>query len=139
MTVVVDASIAAKWFLQEHGSAEAEALQRRDNPIAPDLVVPEVLNAIWKNVRMNRIVPAQMGLVAAAISRHFSAIIPSHFLAVRAGEIAIGLDHPIYDCLYIALAERENCVLITADERLQRRTRRTKFAKIVTPLPGVPR
>lgn len=36
--------------------------------------------------------------------------------SVRAGEIAIDLNHPIYDCLYIALAERENCVLVSADE-----------------------
>ena len=131
MSVVVDSSVAAKWFLEEGGSAEAEALLERDNAIAPDLVVAEVLNAIWKNVRMGRIVPAQMKFVAAALPGRFSLIVPLHAVAVRAGEIAIELDHPIYDCLYVALAEQERCAFVTADERLYRKTRRTKFAKIV--------
>ncbi|HEX4158156.1 MAG TPA: type II toxin-antitoxin system VapC family toxin [Rhizomicrobium sp.] len=48
MTLVIDSSVAAKWFLEESGSAEAEALQLRDDVIASDLLIPEVLNTIWK-------------------------------------------------------------------------------------------
>ncbi|HEY3778744.1 MAG TPA: type II toxin-antitoxin system VapC family toxin [Rhizomicrobium sp.] len=137
--IVVDSSVAAKWFLEEPGTLEAEALQEHGDSIAPDLIIPEVLNTIWKNVRLKRIVPAQMKLVAAALPSHLAWIVSTRILAGRAAEIAVELDHPVYDCFYIALAEREGCTLVSADQRLQRKIRRTKFAKIVKPLLHAPR
>lgn len=134
MTVVVDASVAAKWFLNERGSVEAEDVQRKDEPVAPDLVVAEVLNTIWKNVRLKRIVPAQLDAVAGVLPGYFASLVPLHVLSPRAARIAVELDHPIYDCIYLALAERESCLLITADDRLIRKTRRTALAKLVKPL-----
>ena len=134
MTIVVDASVAAKWFIQEVHTPEAEALQRAEEAIAPDLVVAEVLNTIWKNIRLGRIAVEQIELVAAALPMRFSTLVPLTPLAARAGEIAHALDHPIYDAFYIALAERERCAFVTADDRLQRKARGTPFAKFVTPL-----
>lgn len=134
MTLVIDSSVAAKWFVEEPGSAEAEALLTGDRAVAPDIIVSEVLNAIWKNIRMGRLAPAQMKLAAAALPRRLSEVFPSHAIAEGACEIAVSLDHPIYDCFYLALAEREGCRLVTADERLYRKTRGTKFAKLVQPL-----
>jgi predicted nucleic acid-binding protein len=139
VTVVVDSSVAAKWFLQEPGSPEAEALQRGDDMIAPDLIVAEVLNTIWKNIRMARIVAGQMEFVAASLPKYFFSLVPSQAVASEAGQAAIELDHPVYDCFYIALAARDGCSFVTADERLYRKTRQTRFASLVEPLYGTPK
>lgn len=78
--------------------------------------------------------PTQIAFVAEALPKHFFAIVPSQIIAMRAGQIAIELDHSIYDCLYLALAEQESCMLVTADERLCRKMRGTKFSHLVQPL-----
>jgi predicted nucleic acid-binding protein len=134
MTVVADASVAAKWFVQEENRDLARALQAAEQIIAPEWIVAEVLNVIWKNVRTGRVAASQMALVVDALPRQFSGLFPVQPLVSRAAEMALSLDHPIYDCFYIALAERERCDLVTADDRLYRKTRRTKFASLVRPL-----
>jgi predicted nucleic acid-binding protein len=131
---VVDASVVLKLFLAEDGSSEAEALESSHDLIAPDLVIPETLNALWKALRRKFIEAAQARRIAASMRKPFLAVVPAEELVVRAWEIVVALDHPAYDALYIALAEREGCALVTADERLYRKTRSTKFAKLVTPL-----
>ena len=55
-------------------------------------------------------------------------------LAVRATEIALQLDHPVYDCFYLALAEAERCLLVTADQRLREKVRGTDLEPLVEPL-----
>ncbi|HWE05934.1 MAG TPA: type II toxin-antitoxin system VapC family toxin [Rhizomicrobium sp.] len=128
---VVDASVALKLFIAEVGSAEAEEIQRTHDLIAPDLVLPELLNALWKARRLGLVGAEQARQIAAAIAQPFFAFVPSEELLDRAWAIAVALDHPAYDAFYIALAERERCVLFTADERLTRKTRRTSFTKLV--------
>jgi predicted nucleic acid-binding protein len=49
---------------------------------------------------------------------HFSKLVPIHDLASVAAAMAIDLRHPIYDCFYLALAERERAPLISTDKRL---------------------
>ena len=44
---------------------------------------------------------------------------PDRHLLAEALALACHLDHPVYDCLYLALARREAAVLVTADQRLQ--------------------
>ncbi len=119
MTLVVDASVAAKWVLQEDGSDRAAGLRGSgDDLIAPSLIVAEIGNAVWKRA-IWREVSARDAVRAlqTAISLFTQLIAPTD-LAARATEIAIELRHPIYDCFYLALAERERCALITADRRL---------------------
>ena len=51
MILVVDASVATKWFFAESGHGAARALAREENIlIAPDLSVAEVCNTAWKKV-----------------------------------------------------------------------------------------
>ena len=117
MTLVVDASVATKWALDEEGSKRANALRNEPDLIAPALIAAEVGNALWKAVRY-RSVPKREALAAmGAFLAPFDHLVPSEDLRGRALELAMDLDHPIYDCFYIALAERENAPLITADER----------------------
>ena len=134
-TVVIDASVAAKWFLLEENWEAAEALQKSGGHlVAPDLVLAEVLNTYWKYVEKGSKPDLSIREVAALLLRSFGELISTIELASFAAEIAIDLHHPIYDCFYLALAERERCALVTADDRLYRKTRRTRFSRTVQKL-----
>jgi len=134
MTLVVDASVAAKWFIQEPETPFADVIRNAESVIAPDLIIAEVMNAAWKHVRLRHISPEHARSIAVNLPRAFAKVIPSVELAVRVLEIAVALDHPVYDAFYLAAAEREDTQLVTADGRLFQRTRRTRFAKLARPL-----
>ncbi len=133
MTLVVDASVALKWFVNEDGSDRAVSLLKADRPvIAPDLLLAEVCNAAWKSLRRREIDPAQLDQIAIDVAVPFQRLIPLDRLLRRAVTIAGELDHPVYDCLYLALAEAEDAPLITADRRLLKIVRGTSLADRVT-------
>ena len=133
MTLVVDASVALKWFVDEDGSPRAVSLLSSGEPmIAPDLVVAEVCNAGWKSLRKREIDAAQFDEIAADISRTFVRLVSLDQLIRRAAAIARELDHPIYGCLYLALAEVEEATMITADRRLLAAVHGTALADRVT-------
>jgi predicted nucleic acid-binding protein len=119
MTLVVDASVAAKWVLPEDGAVLAAALRDRpDALIAPALIVAEIGNAVWKRGIRNELSMADaVRAVEIAVSL-ITTLAPMDDLAARATEIAIQLRHPIYDCFYLALAERERCAIVSADAKL---------------------
>jgi predicted nucleic acid-binding protein len=130
---VVDASVAFAWFVAVPGSEHAALLL--DHPanqllLAPDLVLVELLNAAWKSLRLGAITAAQFDWLAHRASEPFSALFPAQALLARARHWCSLLDHPAYDCLYIALAEQQIATLITADQRLLR--------KLQEPHPGLP-
>jgi predicted nucleic acid-binding protein len=120
VTLIVDASVAFKWFfVAESNAAEALAVaDSRELLIAPEILVAEVCNAAWRAARLRRIDPAELPSIAAAIPRFFSELVGLNPLAQRAIEIAAQLDHPVYDCFYVALAETSRALLVTADMRL---------------------
>ncbi|MDP2411928.1 MAG: type II toxin-antitoxin system VapC family toxin [Pseudolabrys sp.] len=118
MTLVVDASVAVQWALNEAGTTRALALREEENLIAPSLIATEIGNALWKAVRRGAVARTEALDTMAAILIPFDALVPVEDLRHRALDIAIDLDHPIYDCFYLALAERERCPLVTADKRL---------------------
>jgi predicted nucleic acid-binding protein len=119
VTLVVDASVAAKWVLPEDGADRAAALRGgSDDFIAPSLIVAEIGNAVWKRSLWNELSTADAVHALELACGLFTTFIPMTELAARATEIAIELRHPIYDCFYLALAERERCAFVTADARL---------------------
>jgi predicted nucleic acid-binding protein len=118
VTLVVDASVAALWVLEQEGSARASALRNEGGLLAPSLIAAEVGSAIWKAVRRGAVKRADALVAIEAALLPFEALIPIENLRVRALELAIQLEHPIYDCFYLALAERERCAFVTADARL---------------------
>jgi predicted nucleic acid-binding protein len=85
------------------------------------LVLVELLNAAWKCRRLGAITSEQFQMLANRGSEPFSRLFPSAALLARAAHWCHELDHPAYDCLYVALAERERATLITADQRLLRK------------------
>jgi len=128
---VVDASVALKWFLIEPGDAEAVRLANKGNLIAPELLLAEVCNAVWKAVRQGRLSEFQATHIAQVLPTYFDALIPLRQLAERATEIALALNHPVYDCFYVALAEQAASKLVTADRRLLERTQGTPWAPLL--------
>ena len=58
----------------------------------------------------------------------FSQLVPLRQLAPRAAALAHQLDHPVYDCFYLALSERRDVPLVTADRRLIAKVAGTPFA-----------
>lgn len=121
--LVVDASVAVKWLVPEPDSAQAEALFRGENRlVAPDLLLVEVANALWRRCRKASTTPEEAEFMQGKLPQFFARVHPVGPLLRRALAIGVALDHPVYDCVYLALAERENCPLVTADARLLART-----------------
>jgi predicted nucleic acid-binding protein len=130
MTIVVDASVAAQWVLDEPASERALALRNEEALIAPSLIASEIGSALWKAVRRGAVARADALTAMNTILIPFEALIPVEDLRNRALELAIELDHPIYDCFYLALAERERCPLVTADKRLLTATKKFKGVEV---------
>ena len=135
MTFVVDASVAARWFLALEKADRAEALLNSgERIIAPDLVIAEITNAAWKAAVFGGVSTATVTDIIEKSARYFHELIPAEVLKDRALEIALALKHPAYDCFYLALAEQRDCRLITADDRLARRCAGSPYDSLVTTL-----
>jgi predicted nucleic acid-binding protein len=124
--VVLDASVAAKWFLPRAGeplAEEAVALLRRhaDGDIeltVPDLFWAELGNILWKAVRVGRI-PEKTAIQALMDVLHYGLpTVGGRELAEDALAIALSTGRTVYDATYVALAVQRDSILITADERL---------------------
>jgi predicted nucleic acid-binding protein len=136
---VIDASVALKWFIEEAGTARASALLTGPHTlIAPDLIIAEVANAGWKAVRSGGMTQAQHDHAASRLPLAFDHLIPLASLAPRAVAISRALDHPVYDCFYLALAEDRNATLVTADGRLLNRLRGSRWAPLAADLYTLP-
>ncbi|NQV81812.1 MAG: type II toxin-antitoxin system VapC family toxin [Alphaproteobacteria bacterium] len=133
-SLVIDASVAIKWVVGEPGTDDALSL-RRHNLYAPDLLVSECANVLWKKVRRGELHPDEAHAAAQLLERADLHLEPSRRLMRRTTELAIALDHPAYDCLYLALAESLACDLVTADERLRDRTEAARVAVNALSLP----
>jgi predicted nucleic acid-binding protein len=118
-TLVIDASVAVKWLIAEMHSNVARALADAGTDlIAPDLILAEVANALWRSVRMGRLTSSAAARAVDVLPPAFSRLVSAEPLLRRAFALAASIDHPVYDCLYLALAEREAADLVTADARL---------------------
>jgi predicted nucleic acid-binding protein len=136
MTLVVDASVALEWYLAEPDSDEAlSALRGEDVLAAPHLIIAEVCRGAWKAWHRGEIPAEQVSLISRNVGRRFGArLCPLNLLAYRAAAMATELRYSVYECFYLALAEREACELLTADGKLIRRLGGTRYAAMVRPL-----
>jgi predicted nucleic acid-binding protein len=132
---LVDASVAFKWFVPEHGTAQAqELLAASADVVAPELVLAEVGNALWKAHRRGWQPADDVATAIRDLRSSFTQLLRLDPLVERASEIARKLDHPIYDCFYLACAEHVGEPLVTADQRLIGVSARSEFAPLVRPL-----
>ena len=77
---------------------------------------------------------AQATVAVDELPRFFDDLVPAVGLAARAFAIAKALRHPVYDCLYVALAERLGAHMVTADAKLIERLFSTDWARFVVAL-----
>jgi predicted nucleic acid-binding protein len=144
MKYVIDTSVGFKWVVSELDSDKAIRLRDDFNNaihelLAPDLFPTEIANALAVAERAGRIKPGEAALFFADIlktSPFMRAAIP---LLPRAIDICLQSKQSVYDCLYVALAEREPCDLVTADDKLVKNLQAMfPFVKHLSSLPAPP-
>ncbi|MBI4723840.1 MAG: type II toxin-antitoxin system VapC family toxin [Rhodomicrobium sp.] len=117
--LVVDASVAVKWFVEQEGWEEARALGGPSGDlIAPELILAEIASALWKYVRVCQLAEDTAKAMLARAPSAFDLLVPLEELLPSAFQLSLSMAHPVYDCFYFALARREGAPLVTADKRL---------------------
>lgn len=130
--VVVDASVLVKLFIDEGDSDQAELeLSKSDLLIAPDLLLPETANILWKYVGRGELSLDSVEAILDDILQIPIRYTESQALIERALRIAIDTKRTVYDCLYIALAELAQTIVLTADERLANSVAATQYGPYV--------
>lgn len=138
MSAVVDASVLTAAFTADTRGGRARALWSGDRDLhAPALVIVETANALWKYFR--RSVAGELNDVRKYLGVELPARLELHEdrdLVSNALELAVHLDHPVYDCMYLVLAVQRSEPLYTFDERLIRKLTGTRFAGVARVPPG---
>lgn len=118
--LVVDTSVAIKWYVPEPGAHRALELLSSDNHlIAPDLLVCEFGNVLWNKVRRGELTSTEATDIARALVTACPVTLRASLAcSVAALDIALHLGRSVYDALYISLAVAEGGIYVTADERL---------------------
>lgn len=123
MRYVLDSSVAFKWLVPEADTDRA--IRLRDayragvhDLLAPDFFPVEVAHSLTRAERQGRVTTAQGVVLLADLLQVLPALQPALLLLPRAYEISSATRQGVYDCLYVALAEREQCQLVTADDKL---------------------
>ena len=115
---MVDASVAVKWLVVEEGSADARVLLDDEELHAPRLLVAEVANAVWRKVRLDQVDRSAAGQLLATMSDMPIRWHADETICADAIRLAIAHDRPVYDLMYVALAQRLGVRVVTADQRL---------------------
>ncbi|HXG12718.1 MAG TPA: type II toxin-antitoxin system VapC family toxin [Gemmataceae bacterium] len=125
MKYVIDSSVAFKWVVAEQHDAKARQLRdefRRTvhDLLAPDVFPAELAHALTRAERPGRITIGQALALWADVMTTPPRLLPAVSLVPRAITISSPMRIGVYDCLYVALAEQEQCEFLTADDRLVR-------------------
>jgi predicted nucleic acid-binding protein len=119
--VVVDASMAAVWFTNEPDlRGAARLLETESMLLAPDLMAVEATNAWWKRIRRREMDLAEVEQAVTHLMALQIVWVAAATLLRPAARLAAELGHPVYDCVYLALAVSQSAALATADNRLRK-------------------
>lgn len=116
MSVVIDASVALKWVLDEPGSDAVVALGEQEL-IAPALWLVEAANALWRNARIGQLTNDQAAERFSELPNAPVATLAMEPYLKQALDLAAAIGHPVYDCVYLALALHHRTYVVTADHR----------------------
>lgn len=134
---VIDASVAVKWFLQEAGSVAARAvLMREGRLVAPDRLLLEVTNVLRRKERRGELTVEHVDRATGRLSSFFHEILPTKPLLASAIDLSRRLDHPVYECVFLAAAMVPATRLVTADDHFHRKI--GAWSDIVELLPADP-
>jgi predicted nucleic acid-binding protein len=119
VTLVLDASVAIKLYVAEPDSDRAEAAVALQSALAvPELILVEVGQALLRHSREGRFDLTTVKTALADLAGMTHQPIATADLLPRALDLAARMVHGLHDCLYLALAERLSCPLLTADAKL---------------------
>ena len=136
---VVDACVAVKWLVsEEHSDVALRLIRQNHEMIAPGLFLSEIANVLWKKRQQGQIDgdkarKALRGLAGAGIEIHME-----DNLVYDALDISLTHGCSVYDesCagrtidgVYLALAAREQCPMVTADRKFITMMGSTEFAQ----------
>ena len=128
MTLVVDAGVAVKWIVKEPGNEAARSLFDLADPlIAPDWLLLEAASTLWRKIKTSELLFVHAERHLDDLPHFFSRLYESSTLVADAFKLSYQLRHPVYDCLYLALARREECRLVTADAEFFGKMKRGGF------------
>lgn len=120
MKLIVDASVAVKWwFTERHTAGSRQLLSHGFVLCAPDLLLTEAANVIWKKARRKELADPQPHLEELTRLSRVVVLCPSTDLVAHALDIGLAIHHPVCDCLCLACAEVEEAPLVTADGKLR--------------------
>lgn len=116
---VVDSCVCAKWLIKEEHSGEAIGLLSSNlELVAPDIVLTEVANVLWKTVKRGLLTAEQATARLKDLPSFFSRLLPAFDLVPDALALAKAVDLPIYDCVYVVASRRTGASLVTADNKI---------------------
>lgn len=123
MKYVLDSSVAFKWLVPELNTDKALRLlddyqKAIHDLLAPDILPVETTHALTRAERQGRVTPAQGNQLFIDLMDQVPTLYSYLPLLPRAYAISSALRVGVYDCIYVALAEQEDCELVTADDRL---------------------
>ena len=121
--VVVDSSVVIKWLVVEPFSVESRRILNDyqsglTDLIAPDLLIAEVGNIVWKKQQFQGRSDAEGKVVLNAFLNLNFTLTSATTLLQDAHQLAVLHKRTVYDSLYLALSVRENCPFVTADQKL---------------------
>ncbi len=118
MRLVIDASVSVKWLVPEEDSDAALALTAGEHELhAPRLMAAELANALWSKARRGQIEHGKASALIESVSRLPVQWNADETVCADAIRVALALDKPVYDFMYLALAHRIGAFVVTADRR----------------------
>jgi predicted nucleic acid-binding protein len=137
MAQVMDASALVRLVVPDDASSAVDsALARAGRVSTTDFALVECANALWKHAAFGALSAHEAFTRLDALSRLDLVLQDAAPLLPAALEIAIALRHPVYDCLYVALAMAEDADLVTCDRRLAQAARAAGLGDRVTLIEG---
>jgi predicted nucleic acid-binding protein len=136
--LVIDASVAVKWVVPEPDSERAELLLDH-GLVAPDLLFAECANVLWKKVRRGELTKEEAEIAAQTLEQAELSVVSTRGYLAVATSIAVELNYPAYDAVYLAVAEASGLRLVTADDRLVRKVQegQNRFREVLVALSEV--
>jgi predicted nucleic acid-binding protein len=130
--MIVDASVAFKWLVEEPDSDIAISWLSHDSLKAPAIVFSEAGNALAKRIRGRELVADGAAENLQRLGRMITVVDDRPHLG-RALDMAVSLDHSYYDCLYLSISEALGEQLLTADAKFAAKCSASEWAELIHP------
>lgn len=116
--MILDASAVVPLFIPDDLTDSSRTLIAANRFAAPAYLLVEASNALWKYAIRGGLETADVVAALTEIEGLCDDLVPDDQLLPEAIELAVAFRHPVYDCLYLALAQRRRESLATADRKL---------------------